>query len=522
MVNFANSVLYALLATAASAELRHDRRHHHHRRKAPCTTDTLGASSTAAPYAMSNSTTLAGPTGTGNSLTTTVSATSTLVSTVTVIPVPVSTDAGASPSGGSPSGPGGSGSGSGGSGSGSSSSAAPGSGGSGGSGSGAGSGQCAPQTVTVTAQNTVTVTAGAGGAPDTSSSAPAVSSEAAPTPSASAPATSEVPSSSSAAATPVQPSSSAQPVESPSTSAEAAPTATPTGAPPKESPSTPVAGTSTSAAASGSSSASSPSGPPAGGKCGIAYDGNGQVSGSSPFSGSNTPWAFNWNPSSGDLAEGIEFVPSLQKPEWTASLVAALPEATGAKYIKSINEPDMTVAAGGTAMTPGDAVALYTGTLNQLAGSYKIGTPSVTSYNTTSGLAGFASGMVWLQQFHEACAGNCEIGFVDAHWYATGSGDESGSAEKQAEHFMDYVNQVIADSQALYGSDVEVWITEFSAFPKADSDPQINIDFLNIVIPQLEKSGITRYAYYMAQLLESGSSLNSVGSALMKLAAGGS
>ena len=507
MVNFANGVLYALLATAASAELRHDRRHHHHRRKAPCTTETLGGPS-GAPYPVSNSTASAGPTGSSSdALTTTISATSTIVSTVTVVPIPVSTDAGAgpsgtapggsSPSGVSPGGPGGApGSGS--------SSAAPGSGETG------GSGQCAPpQTVTVTAQNTVTVTAGAAGTSSSSFSsslaAPSSESSAAAAPGSAAPSSSDV--------APAPASPEPEPVQAsptPSSSAAAVPAdQTPSPGPNK---------VGSSPTPSDSSAPSPPSGPPAGGKCGISYTGSNQTT---PFSGSIS-WAFNWNPSPADLPKNIEFVPSLQKPEWTASLVASLPSATGAKYIKSLNEPDMSVVNGGTAQTPKQAADIHTGTLNSLAGQgYSIGTPGITSYNTSSGLAGFASGITWLQQFHDECAGQCNIGWIDLHWYADGNNGESGNAEKQAEHFMSYIKQATSDVVALYGSGVEIWITEFSAYPKADQDPQINVDFLNIVIPQLESSSIVRYAYYMAEFLENGSSLNSVGSALIA-AAGGS
>ncbi|KAI4150609.1 MAG: hypothetical protein LQ340_003979 [Diploschistes diacapsis] len=529
MVNFSGSVLYALLATAASAELRHDRRHHQHRRKAPCTTGTLVGASSTAPYAMSNSTTIVGPTGTGNIGTTTVSATSTMLSTVTVVPLPVSSGAGSSPSSSAAAGGGSPGSAPGSS---PSSSAAAGAGvpGSGAS----GSGQCAPATVTVTAQNTVTVTAGAGGAPGSPSSSPAAASSpiapssVAVTSSAAAGSGSPKPlspSSHSSCAHPVsrahsssaQASSSAAASAASSWSAQASSAATSAAssaaAVSTAQSSAPVqqAATSTSASSTPTSAAAAP---PAGGKCGLAYTSSDQVGSSSPFNSGNTPWGYNWYYESMGLPEGVEFVPSLQKPEWTSSLVAALPQATGVKYIKSINEPDMSTGSGGTAISPGDAVQLYTGTLNALSSQYKIGAPAVTSYNTTSGLAGFASGITWLQQFHDACAGNCNIGWVDLHWYADGQNGEAGNAQKQASDFLTYVEQATADAQALYGSDIEIWITEFSAYPTADTDPQINVDFLKAVLPTLDSSAVTRYSYFMAEYLESGSSLTSVGSAL--------
>ena len=202
----------------------------------------------------------------------------------------------------------------------------------------------------------------------------------------------------------------------------------------------------------------------------------------------------------------------MQKPEWASDLVTALGSASGVNYIKSINEPDVPSGSGGSETTPEAAVELYTGTLNALASQYKIGTPSVTSYDTDSGLAGFASGLTWLEQFKDACAGDCHIDFVDLHWYAE---EATGNAQQQADAFMSYVQSATSKAKELFGDDCEVWMSEFSAYPHADTDPQTNIDFLNAVIPQLEQSSISRYAYFMAEFLESGSSLSSVGSALM-------
>ncbi|MCJ1328516.1 hypothetical protein MMC10_005193 [Thelotrema lepadinum] len=495
MVKFASTFVCALLATAVSASPRHDQRHHEHRRrKAPCTTSDIPN----APYGMGNSTS-AGPTAVSS--TTTISATSTVTSVITV--VPVQSGSGASPSGGS---------GSGGSGSGISSSALAGGSGSGGSGP-----ECGPATVTVTAQNTVTVTAGAGDS-SPSSSAPVVSLPPSSAPAAPSSSEAAAASSSSAVASSssvVAPSPSPQPVESSSSAAPVAVSSTSAAAaseqpaPTPESSST-EAPSSTSAA---SSASSSPASAPSGGKCGIAFTESSQVGSGTPFDGSSSAgWAYNWYYSAEGLPSGIEYVPSLQKPEWTSDLVSALGSASGVQYIKSINEPDVPSGSGGTQTTPSDAVQLYTGTLNALSGQYKIGTPSVTSYDTTSGLAGFASGLTWLSQFKDACAGNCNIGFVDLHWYAEAA---TGNAQQQADAFMSYVQSATSKAQELFGSDVEIWMSEFSAYPLADTDPQTNIDFLNAVIPQLATSSISRYAYYMAEFLESGSSLTGVGNALM-------
>ena len=557
MVQLASTVLLALLAASTEAHRRYEHRnfgydmHAHHKRQLSPTggADPIGT----APYPAGNAT-AAGATATGattaTDFTTVSTQTSVLTSYVTVLPVPsasASASASAAAQGAAPGAPGDSGS--------------PG-----------GQPQCpAPSTVTVTvAAPTITVTVPAPAPPVTGAAGgstttlttylnsttsftsvatqfvPAPSPSPSPSPS-TTPSAAAQPAPQAPPATPPQDQPAPQPAapvpSSSSTTSSAAPTTTaaagagspPAPAAPYVAPATPNTGASgsnvkakgkddsapappaynapapapSSSAAAGASTPSTASPGISGGKRGVGYD-DASLLGS--FSGSGVSWAHNWHMKTDKM--GLEFVPTLKEAagldSFESDCNAAI--AGGAKALFTFNEPDMTTGGGGSAMSPEQAAQAYKEKVSPFAGKIKLGSPSVTSHNATTGATGGPSGMFWLQKFADACAGGCHVDFVNLHFY--GGPDDSGATT--AEIFKKYVGDAKAQVKQIFGQDLPVWVTEFSATPLPDQGGmQKNMDFLsadNGVLSYLD-STCERYAFFLAKegSLVSGSGLSDLG-----------
>ena len=509
MVNTVNTIFLTLLATTAQVHARRDHRLHHHRRHNPHPTGTEGrhhhhhATGTGAPYGLGNST-YAGPTGTGGVPVSTETQVSYLMSTLTVLPVAETSEAAAA---------------------GSSAPAVDLS--TSVIGNQQAETQCGPATVTVTAQNTVTVTVSPEISSSSSSSvaavdvtttvapttvealtsasistsevvpAPVSTSEAAPT---SLPAAS--PSSSSAAPVGVKPS--AYPVQgSPvdTTPAESSPASVPAISSVQAKQEQPAASPSATAASTTEASTKTSTGS-SGGKRGIVYT---DVASANKFDGKTVSWGWNWN-SDGTGLEGMEYVPSMQKPEWASSFKDACAKLPNSKYAKGINEVD-----NNNIMSPSDGASSHIQYMNPIASDLglKVGSPSVTSCNSLNPndkCPQNPSGLGWLAEFKTACGGKCTVDFIDLHWY--GNPAENGTA--QAGLFSDYVDEAVKTVTELFGSDMPIWFSEFS--PEPEGDETMNVDFIPVALDKLEGNDrIQRYSYFMANYLTTATGLAASG-----------
>lgn len=106
------------------------------------------------------------------------------------------------------------------------------------------------------------------------------------------------------------------------------------------------------------------------------------------------------------------------------------------------NEPDNTLAAGGTEITPAQALALWP--LLEATGM-RLGAPAVASNaHTPNG---------WLDQFMQ---GNPSVDFIPLHWYGDLSLATSGDADVAVAAFKAYIEAV----WSRYGK--PIWVTEFA------------------------------------------------------------
>lgn len=217
-------------------------------------------------------------------------------------------------------------------------------------------------------------------------------------------------------------------------------------------------------------------------------------------------WAYNWASSSDGLT-GLEFVPMLwgsDTSNFQSNVDAAI--ASGSKYLMGMNEPDMITQYGGSDLTPGAGATLYRDSIAPFASQLKLVSPAVTNANDSSKPAG----VPWLGQWNQACGGGCPVDAVALHWY----GWAQGTAKQQADALIAYVAAAKIELRSIFGKDLPLWITEFSALPLEDQ--QVNSDFLASVIPAFEADpSVERYAFFMAAegYLLSGSSLSSLGEA---------
>ncbi|RVX67371.1 hypothetical protein B0A52_09152 [Exophiala mesophila] len=229
------------------------------------------------------------------------------------------------------------------------------------------------------------------------------------------------------------------------------------------------------------------------GKKGLSYN---NPSLTNAFAGKGISWAYNWGSRpDGAILSGAEFVPMLwgNKQDFISSWAGAASTAisNGARHALSFNEPDLGEQANMDAST---AARLHIENMNPLAGQVAIGSPAVTNGPPPMGIA-------YLNQWFNACAGNCKVDFVAFHWY-----DAAGNIE----YFKKHVQDVI-DAAAKNGVG-KVWLTEFGA---SGSDSQV-ANFISEAVAFLDSTpAVERYAYFMVSdgILVSGNSLSTLGSA---------
>ncbi|ODN94775.1 hypothetical protein L198_04919 [Cryptococcus wingfieldii CBS 7118] len=146
-------------------------------------------------------------------------------------------------------------------------------------------------------------------------------------------------------------------------------------------------------------------------------------------------WYWNWGLVSFDLPDS-QFVPCV----WGSEMADAFDQATidafpsGTSHIMSFNEPDQTIAVGGSDITEDEAATLHQAWTAQLgASSLKVGAPAVARGGTT-----------WCNNWLTACGGHCEYDFVPIHFYGI-----------DPQELIDYVTSFPADGKPI-------WVTEMA------------------------------------------------------------
>lgn len=248
----------------------------------------------------------------------------------------------------------------------------------------------------------------------------------------------------------------------------------------------------TSLASSVPSSVPPATGGSSSGKKGLSYN---DASLTNLFTGDGMTWAYNWAASpGGTIASGLEYVPMLwglnSVSGWSSAASAAI--SSGSSHLLGFNEPDLSSQSN---ISPQDAAANHIKYMNPFAGQAQIGSPAVTNGAGSSP----PMGATWMQQFFEACAGQCHVDFLTFHWYNDAS---------QIQDFQNHVQEMI--SLASQNGIGKVWITEFGV---TGSDDEVS-SFLSQAMEYLDsQSGVERYAYFMCGdgTLLSGSSLSTLG-----------
>jgi hypothetical protein len=105
-------------------------------------------------------------------------------------------------------------------------------------------------------------------------------------------------------------------------------------------------------------------------------------------------------------------------------------------HLLSFNEPDA-CGYGQACMNPQDAANAYIEYMNPFYGDAYLGAPAVTNG---------PSGIPWLADFFDACAGRCLIDFVPIHWYANSD---------NIEYFKYYLALAHWAARGL-----DIWVTE--------------------------------------------------------------
>ncbi|AEO71684.1 9f21b1e4-8c1c-4f00-85c7-23e2eab30c09 [Thermothielavioides terrestris] len=206
--------------------------------------------------------------------------------------------------------------------------------------------------------------------------------------------------------------------------------------------------------------------------------------------GTKISWAYNWGQTD-DSKTSLEFAPMLWglkdgfPDTWPANAQKAID--AGSKCLLSFNEPDYPSQAN---MSPQLAAQKHIELMNPFAGKARIGSPAITNSNQAG------QGIQWMQQWFDACAGQCAVDFVNIHIYGVDT------------------NAFLAHLLQVYNTFKKpVWITEF-AF--SGSPDEINSQ-LETVIDQIETNStfsfVERYSYFMVAdgSLVQGNSLSTYG-----------
>ncbi|KAI9752012.1 MAG: hypothetical protein M4579_005785 [Chaenotheca gracillima] len=188
--------------------------------------------------------------------------------------------------------------------------------------------------------------------------------------------------------------------------------------------------------------------------------------------GSDLTWYYNYasKPSPAFAQSKLQFVPMLFGAPASDSYTSFLDDVRaqmkgGAKvpYVLAFNEPDGTNATGGSGVSPELAAKTWIREIQPLkSDGVALGAPAVT---------GGAGGFTWLEQFFDACKGQCTPDFVPVHWY--------GNFEGLASH--------LGQVRDTY-KNLTIWVTEY-ALP--DANLTESQTFAN-----MSSHYITHYSYF--------------------------
>ncbi|KAL8779863.1 MAG: hypothetical protein Q9213_006733 [Squamulea squamosa] len=167
----------------------------------------------------------------------------------------------------------------------------------------------------------------------------------------------------------------------------------------------------------------------------------------------------------------LQFVPMLWGSSTTFlnDVTSQIENGANISYVLAFNEPDGGGATGGSAIPADTAAATWQREIEPLKKlGVKLGAPAVT---------GAPSGKVWLQNFFNACKGNCSADFIPVHWYGNFEGLASHVGEVRAAYqnltmwVTEYANNNVPleDSQSFYNQSSQFfdridYITHYSYF----------------------------------------------------------
>ncbi|TVY75710.1 hypothetical protein LSUE1_G008240 [Lachnellula suecica] len=253
---------------------------------------------------------------------------------------------------------------------------------------------------------------------------------------------------------------------------------------------------------------------PFGNKKGLAYNSGADTSVLST-TGSAT-WAYNWGAARN--APKFQQIPMVWGPgsegDQAGALASYHADPNDTPWVLGYNEPDETGANGGCNASPQAAYNAWGDDMFQFSDlGIKLVCPAITSWDTTNGATGGPSGLTWLRDF--ASIGNNPSQFRCSaqalHWYGT----NGQTAQQQADSFIGYIESASSTVNNIFGTNMLLWITEFSPLPV--NDAQLMADFLDIAMPWLDNTNyIDRYSPFMADYMVTNGALNVAGQHFVK------
>jgi len=185
-------------------------------------------------------------------------------------------------------------------------------------------------------------------------------------------------------------------------------------------------------------------------------------------------WYYSWSPTGFDT--DLEFVPMLWGPTQVDQFSTTINQTISQKNVSAVlgmNEPQQT---GQSNLSPQDGVQMWRTYLEPLkAQGMRLGSPAPSSA---------PSGKVWIQQFLEACAGNCTVDFIALHWY-----------DVNATQFKLYLTDFYTTFQR------PIWVTEWACQnynnASAQCSPSDIVTFLNETQSFMDETPwVERYAWF--------------------------
>ncbi|KAF5699701.1 interferon-induced GTP-binding Mx2 [Fusarium mundagurra] len=194
---------------------------------------------------------------------------------------------------------------------------------------------------------------------------------------------------------------------------------------------------------------------------------------------SDLTWYYNYKPHPSPVYENntsLQFVPMLwgapdgfDDTSFLENVTAQIIGGRNITYVMGFNEPDNSMANGGSDMKPKDAAKYWIKQLEPLRKlGVSLGAPGVT---------GAPSGFTWLADFVEACKGNCTFDFIPIHWY--------GSFDGMASHIAGVLD-------VFPGK--KIWVTEFALDFSSLAATQ---DYFQTSVKYLDgNKNVTHYSYF--------------------------